>query len=152
MMAGGIWPCLVLALAALQPALGAGSLPDPLADAKVLAASRPGLCVMRVVGDSMRPFFDDGAVVVVKSIPVEFLAPGMVIVYRNRFGETVTHRVVVKVDGGWRVKGESNTKPDSTLVTARNLIGLVYAVFCARPPPDSPSLSAVAVALAAPAR
>ena len=151
MMAGGIWPCLVLALAALQPALGAGSLPDPLADAKILAASRPGLCVMRVVGDSMRPFFDDGAVVVVKSIPVELLAPGMVIVYRNRFGETVTHRLVANVAGGWRVKGESNIKADSTLVTAHNLIGLVYAVFCGRPA-DSPSLAAVAVALAAPAR
>jgi signal peptidase I len=146
--------CLAL-IAALAIGPGAKGGPDgaadPLADACALASARPGLRVMRVQGESMAPFFTDGAVVIVKTIPVARLHPGMVIVYRNRFGETIAHRVLAAAAGGWQVKGQANGAPDSTLVTEKNLIGVVYAVFNA-PPPATPALAAVDVALAAPAR
>jgi signal peptidase I len=151
MKASGIkWLVFILALAASPVARCEGTA-DPLADARTLASAHDGLRVMRVQGASMMPFFDDGAVVVVKSIPVERLYPGMVIVYRNRFGETIAHRLVAAVAGGWRVKGEANGRPDSTLVTAHNLIGVVYAVFNA-PPAMTAALASVEVVLAAPAR
>jgi signal peptidase I len=111
MKASGIkWLVFILALAASPVARCEGTA-DPLADARTLASAHDGLRVMRVQGASMMPFFDDGAVVVVKSIPVERLYPGMVIVYRNRFGETIAHRLVAAVAGGWRIKGEANGRP-----------------------------------------
>ncbi|MES1166360.1 MAG: signal peptidase I [Pseudomonadota bacterium] len=146
------WLALMAALAVGPGAKGSPErVADPLADAGALVSAHPGLRVMRVQGESMVPFFTDGAVVVVKTIPVSRLLPGMVVVYRNRFGEMIAHRVLAAMAGGWKVKGQANDTPDSTLVTERNLIGVVYAVFNA-PPPATPALAAVEVALAAPAR
>lgn len=150
MRTSGTWLALILVLAA-APVVWGEAPADPLADAFELAATRPGMQVMRVAGDSMRPFFSDGAVVVVKTVSAEHLAPGMVVVYRNRFGETITHRLLARVAGGWRVKGESNREPDTTLVTPRNLIGMVYAIFSSAPN-ESVALARVEVVLAAPAR
>ena len=130
---------------------GAEAVSDPLADASALVSTRPGLRVMRVQGESMEPFFSDGAIVVVKAIPFARLHSGALVVYRNRFGEIITHRVEAVAPGGWRVKGQANSRPDSTLVTAANLIGVVYATFNAAPQ-ATPALQAVEVALAAPAR
>jgi signal peptidase I len=106
---------------------------------------------MRVRGESMEPFFGDGAVVVVKAIPFARLHAGEIIVYRNRFNEVITHRLVEPAPGGWRVKGQANGTVDTTLVTAGNLVGVVYATFHVAPP-VTPALEAVDVALAAPAR
>lgn len=143
----------LIAALALGPGAKGGTeaAADPLADARALAADRPGLRVMRVRGESMEPFFGDGAVVVVKAISFTRLQAGMLVVYRNRFGEVIAHRAVADVTGGWRVKGEANGKPDSTLVTAGNLIGVVYATFNAAPP-ATPALEAVEIAFASPAR
>jgi len=145
---------LLITTLAIGPwAKGGAAAADPLADASVLAAARPGLRVMRVRGESMEPFFSDGAVLVVKAISAARLSPGMVIVYRNRFGETVAHRVIAAAAGGWRVQGQANDRPDTTLVTPANLIGVVYAVFTAMPAVASaPVPSSVEVALAAPVR
>ncbi len=130
----------------------AGMGTDPLADACALVSTRPGLRVMHVKGESMEPFFGDGALVVVKAIPFARLQSGSLVVYRNRFGELIAHRVVAVVPGGgWRVKGQANSRADSTLVTAGNLIGVVYATFSAAPV-STPALKAVEVVLAAPAR
>ncbi|HWA08857.1 MAG TPA: signal peptidase I [Opitutaceae bacterium] len=143
---------LVLVLG-LGTALQGRDLPaaDSLSDARALAAAHPGLKIMRVRGESMEPFFGDGAVVVVRTVSFLRLRPGEVVVYRNRFGEVIAHRLVAAESGGWRVKGEANDAPDSTRVTAGNLMGVVYATFNVAAP-MSPALEAVDVALAAPAR
>jgi hypothetical protein len=79
------------------------------------------------------------------------------VVYTNRFGETVAHRLVARVDGGWQVKGWNNDRADTTVVNATNLLGVVYATFHSSGSTSAPALYAttlnsVQVALAAPAR
>ena len=143
--------------AAANPVSGV-SVMAALQDAHALAANRTDLKVLRVEGVSMLPFFGSGAVLVVKALPSEKLRAGMVVVYTNRFNETVAHRLVNLTEAGWIASGYNNRDVDSTPVTAGNLIGVVYATFHsdARPAADSAMLAAVnaatPVALAASAR
>ncbi len=101
------------------------SLATAVADGHRLA-TKTGDSVVRVSGTSMLPYFGDGAVLVLRSMSVDALKPGMVVVYRNRFGETVAHRIESRTAAGWTVKGANNSAADSTLVTADNLMGTVY--------------------------
>ena len=98
-------------------------------DAMTVAAQRPDLSVVRVSGRSMLPYFGDEAVIVMKRIDAARLRVGMIAIYVNRFGETVAHRVIARVDGGWQVQGYNNDEPDSTVVNQGNLRGIVYATF-----------------------
>jgi len=129
------------------------SLDTVLADAMKLAELRPGSQVMRIEGKSMLPFFGEGSVVVVKKIDPAKLRAGMVVVYVNRFGETVAHRLVTATTEGWVAQGYNNTKADSTLVNAANLVGVVYATFHSNGATELASaVTAVPSAMAAPAR
>ena len=130
---------------------------DALADAQALARTHLGAQVMKIAGTSMLPYFGDGALVVVKPIEEARLRAGMLVVYRNRFGETIAHRLIARQDSGWQIKGYNNDQPDSTLVTGANLLGVVYATFY----PSSQGVAdnrlaattaPVGTALAAPAR
>lgn len=104
----------------------------------------------------MLPFFGNGSVLVVKKMSAEKLRAGMVVVYTNRFNETVAHRLVALGAAGWEAKGYNNVESDSTAVSAANLIGVVYATFHSDNRSDASMLAAVSsgtsVALAAPAR
>ena len=160
----------VLSLAALFVALTAVSqahvvpapaspvaIRDALTDAQALARTHDGARVMKIAGTSMLPYFGDGALVVVTPIDEAKLRAGMLVVYRNRFGEIIAHRLVARQDSGWQIKGYNNDQPDSTLVTDANLLGVVYATFyTSRPSVPAVQLAAttvpVEVALAAPAR
>jgi signal peptidase I len=133
------------------------SLETALADARALAAQHANMSVMRIEGVSMLPYFGEGSVLVVKKINAARLHEGMVVVYTNRFGETVAHRLVARVDGGWQVKGWNNDRADTTVVNPSNLLGVVYATFQSSGPASAPaldvaSLNSVQVAWAAPAR
>jgi signal peptidase I len=133
------------------------SLTTALNDAYALAANRPDLKVLRVEGNSMLPFFGPGAVVIVKTMAAEKLREGMVVVYKNRFNETIAHRLINASGKGWTAAGYNNHEADSTPVTAENLVGVVYATFHTNAlPSDSTLLASLAaktpVALAAPAR
>ncbi len=119
---------LFLGLAASARAADVG-YSAALRDAEAVAGQRPGLSVMRVSGHSMLPYFGDDAVIVTKKIDAARLRIGMIVVYVNRFGERVAHRIIAKVDGGWQVKGYNNDRPDSTVVNGGNLLGVVYATF-----------------------
>lgn len=143
------------AMAASNPVTGV-SMVTALKDAHELAANRADLKVLRVEGVSMLPYFGNGAVLVVKSLPAEKLRPGMVVVYTNRFNETVAHRLVTATAAGWTAAGYNNREADSTPVTAANLVGVVYATFHSNSVAEPMMLAAVGnatpVALAAPAR
>jgi signal peptidase I len=133
------------------------SLETALADARALAAHHANMSVMRIEGVSMLPYFGVGSVLVVKKINAARLREGMVVVYTNRFGETVAHRLVARVEGGWQVKGWNNDRADTTVVNPGNLLGVVYATFHSSGPASAPaldvaSLNSVQVAWAAPAR
>lgn len=129
-----------------------------LRDAHQLASLRDDLDVVRVEGRSMLPFFGDGAVLVVKTtVAAQNLRPGMLVIYENHLGERVVHRVEDHDrNGNWVVRGWNNVQSDSTRVSDRNLIGVVYATFHAAPQvmvADAASLSlSTPVALAAPAK
>ncbi len=153
---------LLCAMLAAVPARAANAAPAAvkvdaaLSDALALAANRPGLSVVRIAGESMLPYFGDNAVIVVRKIEPARVRVGMIAVYVNRFGEKVAHRVIGAVDGGWQVKGYNNDRPDSTVVNAGNLLGIVYATFnsVGRAPVAiaAASLPAVETVYAAPAR
>jgi signal peptidase I len=133
------------------------SLETALADARALAAQHANMSVMRIEGVSMLPYFGEGSVLVVKKINAARLREGMVVVYTNRFGETVAHRLVARVDGGWQVKGWNNDRADTTVVNPSNLLGVVYATFhssglASAPALYATTLNSVQVAWAAPAR
>jgi len=132
------------------------TLTAALSDARALAANRPDFKVVRVEGTSMLPFFGNGSVLLVKKMSAEKLRAGMVVVYTNRFNETVAHRLVALGAAGWEVKGYNNAKADSTPVNEANLIGVVYATFHSDDRGDASMVAAVSsgtsVALAAPAR
>ncbi len=137
--------------------VGPASLDQALRDAHLLAAGYEQAEVVRVAGDSMLPFFGDGSVLVTKPVAPERLLPGMVVVYRNRFGETVAHRVEGRTEDGWIVRGFNNDRADSTAVNASNLLGVVYGTFYSNGRvEDEAAVAAVLahtpVALAAPAR
>ncbi len=104
----------------------------------------------------MLPFFGNGSVLVVKKMSAGKLRAGMVVVYTNRFNETVAHRLVSFGAAGWEAKGYNNAKADSTPVSEANLIGVVYATFHSDDLGAASMLAAVSsgtsVALAAPAR
>jgi signal peptidase I len=142
-------------LAAEKPVSGV-SMMAALKDARALTANRADLKILRVEGVSMLPFFGSGAVLVVKTVSAEKLRTGMVVVYTNRFNETVAHRIVGGSASGWVAAGYNNTESDSTPVNAGNLIGVVYATFHTNGVMDETMLAAVnasaPVALAAPAR
>lgn len=106
--------------------LTAESFDTTLADAHRIAARHPGLSVLKVEGRSMLPFFGEGSVVIVKQIDSSALRAGMVVAYKNRFGEIVAHRLIEAKDDGWVAQGYNNAKADSTLVNADNLLGVVY--------------------------
>lgn len=121
--------------AASGPRFESGSKVDlatVLHDAHRLASAKGDL-VVRVRGASMLPYFGDGAVLVVRGAVIESLKPGMIVVYRNRFGEVVAHRIEERRGAGWSVRGANNPSADSTLVTAENLLGAVYVTLYAEP-------------------
>ncbi|MFA6287030.1 MAG: signal peptidase I [Opitutaceae bacterium] len=132
------------------------TLTAALNDAHALVANRADFKVVRVSGTSMLPFFGNGSVLVVKKMSAEKLRAGMVVVYANRFNETVAHRLVAFGAAGWEAKGYNNVTADSTPVSDANLIGVVYATFHSDDRAEAPMLASVStgtlLALAAPAR
>ena len=102
------------------------SFDTTLADAHRIASRRADLSVLKVEGRSMLPFFGEGSVLLVKKIDASALRAGMVVAYKNRFGEMVAHRLIEAKADGWVAQGYNNSTADSTLVTADNLFGVVY--------------------------
>lgn len=92
-------------------------------------AVKTGGSVVRVEGSSMLPYFGNGSVLVVRASSLDSLRAGAVVVYRNHLGETVAHRLETRVEGGWKVRGANNRVSDTSLVTAENFVGSVYATF-----------------------
>lgn len=84
-----------------------------------------------VLSDSMSPSIDAGAVVFVSETSAEAIDRGDVITYTDQAsgGTTITHRVVgIETQDGerlFRTQGDANANPDSTLVSAGAVVGVV---------------------------
>ena len=98
-------------------------------DAKTVAAREPGREPAMGAGASMQPVYGDNTMLVISPIAYDQLREGMSVAYLNRRGVRVVHRLIERVDGGWRVIGLNNEREDDDLVTRQNLIGMVYASF-----------------------
>ncbi|MBP7141009.1 MAG: hypothetical protein KBA71_03815 [Opitutaceae bacterium] len=75
----------------------------------------------------MAPVFNEDTILVIAKVPFQELQPGMKVAYLSREGRQVVHQLVDRTPDGWRVRGINNGEIDSERVTARNLLGVVYA-------------------------
>lgn len=96
----------------------------------------PGGMVSKGSGISMAPIYGDNTVFVITPIEFDQLEEGMIVAYRNKWGDQVVHQLVKRNGHKWVVKGLNNEQADSEPVTKKNLIGAVYAVFNSAAPPD----------------
>jgi hypothetical protein len=146
----GWWACALVALGAgfsgcaTQPAVRhletfvtKAPLPtlvpagEVMAAAEAMAARHEGDFVLRGLGRSMEPVYLAGTVVVVHPTAMHMLRPGMAVVYRNARGGHVAHMLLEKTRHGWLAIGLNNLDPDSTLVTEKNLVGIIKHAFAA---------------------
>ncbi len=80
-------------------------------------------------GSSMAPIYGDNTVVVITPIDFNELEIGMVVAYRNKWGDQIVHQLVKRDGKRWVARGLNNARADAEPVTPKNLIGVVYAVF-----------------------
>jgi hypothetical protein len=99
--------------------------------AEQLAAQHEGDFVLCGFGHSMEPVYGAGTTLVVHPTAMHMLRKGMAVVYRNARGVNVTHMLLEKTGGGWRAIGLNNLEPDGTLVTEKNLVGIIKHAFSA---------------------
>lgn len=93
------------------------------------AAQRVNCEVLIGRGDSMLPVYRDRTVLVVQSMEMDELQPGMTVVFFGDSGRPVAHTLVSKTARGWVVAGANNASPDRTLVRRSNYIGTVVRAF-----------------------
>lgn len=82
-----------------------------------------------IVGSSMEPVLPEGTVVVLRRVQFSELESGMDVAYTSARGEQIVHQLVRRTSRGWVARGLNNPREDPDLVTADNLIGVVYSVF-----------------------
>ena len=96
-----------------------------------------GVFPMIILTDSMEPVFSSGDLIVCHTVDAENVKPGDIICFYDPAGNgttTETHRVtkVTTDDSGelaWETKGDANNTEDSTLVPAKNLVGIYQRHF-----------------------
>ena len=93
------------------------------------ASSHPGAFVVRGRGESMRPLYPNGTILVVQPLPYPNLQRGMTVMFRSRANHTVAHVLVARTADGWRTSGLNNRRHDYLQVTADNIAGVVVAAF-----------------------
>ena len=97
-------------------------------EVSAVIAGRAGYFAGTVRGNSMKGYYNNGDTVIIKAVDFKNIRIGQVVVYSNRFGEIVVHRVEEKCEFGFRVRGSNNKGNDSTILDSDNLIGVVYGV------------------------
>ena len=96
-----------------------------------------GVFPMIILTDSMEPVFSSGDLIVCHTIDAEDVKEGDIICFYDPAGNgttTVTHRVTkITTDNSgalaWETKGDANNTEDSTLVPAKNLVGIYQRHF-----------------------
>jgi hypothetical protein len=112
-----------------------------MAAAEQEAAKHEGDFVLHGFGRSMEPVYLAGTAVVVHPTAMHMLRKGMAVVYRNPRGMNVAHMLLERTERGWIAIGLNNAEPDGTLVTEKNLVGIIKHAFAAD---DTPFRSDIA--------
>jgi hypothetical protein len=108
-------------------------LRQALADAFALASTREDLSVIIVKGDGMKPYFIEGAILVIKHCKMETVGIGSIVVYKDRHLNVKVRRI-----GERNYTGDLVTSCDGAeVVTEDNYLGEVYVTFYT----EAPSLS-----------
>ena len=97
--------------------------------AKQVAASIDGKVYAVAPSGSMLPTLDEGSIVTVEKVTLEKLKRGDIVIYRNRSGMVVIHRLYERHDNRWFVLGDNNASVDHDTVSSDNLLGRVCAIF-----------------------
>jgi signal peptidase I len=93
---------------------------------------------------SMKPTLDENSVVALEPAQYHELQAGDIVVYRNRNGRAVVHRLLQPSKSGWWVLGDNNAKADREAVTEDNLIGRVCAIFSSSASRPEPATTTIA--------
>jgi signal peptidase I len=97
--------------------------------AERMAGRSEGDFVLRGFGQSMEPVYHAGTAVVVHPTDLHMLRRGMAVVYRSPRGVNVAHMLLERNERGWIAVGLNNAEPDGTLVTEKNLVGVIRYAF-----------------------
>jgi hypothetical protein len=89
-------------------------------------------------GDSMRPLYEPGTILVLRQIPYGRLQPGQTVLYRNRQQKNVAHVLVTHARDGWRARGLNNPHHDMEPIREGNYVGVVIAAY--QPTEPAPGL------------
>jgi len=98
--------------------------------ARLFQLMKPGtsFCTVLPTG-SMKPFFDEKAVLLMEAAPFAELKVGDIVTYKHpQLGLPVVHRLVIKEGDKFWARGDNNGRMDDVYVTAQNYIRRVYAV------------------------
>jgi len=115
---------------------------EALFDAEQIASLNPQWEVVQVTGNSMQPYFGNHSILVVSRADFEGIGVGTTVVYADREGDLVSHKVVEVTPEGLRTMGHRNFRVDPDRVTPSNLHGVVVAVFHTQGPPEGPVYAA----------
>jgi signal peptidase I len=88
--------------------------------------NKNGWLKVRLKGKSMRPFLNDGEILIVSRVLPEDISVGNIILYSSDTG-IVCHRVFRKEDNGFEIKPDAGIRPDIKIGHGQ-LIGRVSAI------------------------
>jgi len=141
------WCCLALAGAVTAATAGesdtwirgtyTGGSPRPIItpathawqQASALADRTDRAFVLVGSGDSMRPLYQPGTILVLRQAPYEELQCGQTVLYRNQRQKIVAHVLVTRARDGWRARGLNNPQHDMEPILEENYIGVVIAAY-----------------------
>ena len=121
--------CSTEAVAANSPAPEVVAPFQAISLAKRYVAQHPGADFMVGSGNSMLPLYKDQTVIVMQRVAAPDLKAGMTAVFIGDQGRPVAHVLVRSTPEGWIAMGVGNASPDTTPVTAGNLMGVVIRAY-----------------------
>jgi hypothetical protein len=98
--------------------------------ARLFSILKPGssFCTVLPTG-SMKPFFDQKAILLMEAAPFADLKVGDIVTYRHpRLGLPVVHRLVLKDGDRFWAKGDANEHMDNVYITPENYLRRVYGL------------------------
>ena len=109
--------------------------------ASLLAGHTDRAFVLVGSGDSMRPLYEPGTILVLQQVSFPGLKRGQTVLYRNRQQKIVAHVLVTRAHDGWRAQGLNNPGHDMEPIQEANFVGIVIAAYQPTGRPALPRLA-----------